>query len=133
MRRVVAAVLVLSLVSWGPCEARSVAAASSVAQWRDEALRAGWPASAWTSGRLPCIIRRESHGSPTAVGDHGNAIGLMQIRWDVHQSWLKKAGFSRESLKNGYLNLRAARLLYKRSQKFTGDGWRPWRSRRHPC
>jgi len=128
-RKIVAVVAVFA-IGFPACERVAVAHNNS-SSWRAAAISAGWPAKSWP--RLRCVIARESAGNPRAVGDTGRAIGLTQIRWDVHHTWLSRAGYTREALMVGRYNLRAARLLYDRSERFTGDGWAPWRSRRSPC
>ena len=124
MRRLLAALLVVALSTFetAPVDAH---ATSSVARWRTTAIDAGWPASSWPW--LACVIRRESGGNPNAVGDHGTSIGLMQIHVPAHRQWLASIGVRPSQLRSPWVNLRVARLLYRR------HGTSPWRSTRHGC
>jgi len=49
-------------------------------------------------------------------------VGLFQIYWSVHQSWLDDYGInSRDDLKDARKNVTAAYALYQRA-----GGWAPW-------
>jgi hypothetical protein len=58
------------------------------------------------------------------VGGKGNCcIGLFQIYWSVHQSWLAVSGVTTvEQLLDPRTNAEAALALYRRN----GNSWRPW-------
>jgi len=94
-----------------------------VERWHDDALAAGWPDSDWK--RLSCIIYRESGGIPTAKNPRSSAMGLLQIMWSVHASWI---GGSSSQLYDGPTNLRWGRKIYERA-----GGWKPWVSTSSKC
>ena len=70
------------------------------------------------------VARRESKLDPTAVGGRGDCcLGLFQIYWSVHRSWLAAAGVTEPSqLLDARTNAEAAYRLYRRN----GNSWRPW-------
>ena len=70
------------------------------------------------------VARRESNLVPTAVGGRSDCcLGLFQIYWSVHQSWLAKLGIAEPSqMLDPRVNAQAALALYRRN----GDSWRPW-------
>jgi hypothetical protein len=101
----------------------------NVDRWNYHALRAGWHPDElpW----LRCVINRESGGNPAAYNRHdpnGGSRGLVGIN-GAHNSWLRKAGIIKfpGDLYRPYINLRAARVLYKIAGKD------PWRSTTNPC
>jgi hypothetical protein len=96
---------------------------ANVERWHAAALAAGWPESDWR--RLSCIIQRESNGIPTAKNPNSSAMGLLQIMWSVHASWI---GGSSSQLYDGPTNLRLGRQLYTRA-----GGWSPWNSTVNGC
>ena len=54
-------------------------------------------------------------------------VGLFQIYWTVHRSWLGSIGVtSRTQLFDAETNARAALALYERALVRRGDGWQPW-------
>ena len=70
------------------------------------------------------VARRESNLVPSVVGGRGDCcIGLFQIYWSVHKSWLAAAGITEPSqLLDPRTNAEAAMKLFKRN----GSSWRPW-------
>ena len=70
------------------------------------------------------VARRESNLVHTAVGGRGDCcIGLFQIYWTVHRSWLTKSGITDPSqLLDARANAEAALALFRRN----GNSWRPW-------
>ena len=70
------------------------------------------------------VARRESNLVPSVVGGRGNCcLGLFQIYWSVHKSWLAGAGITEPSqLLDPRTNAEAAMKLYRRN----GSSWRPW-------
>ena len=70
------------------------------------------------------VARRESNLVPSVVGGQsGCCIGLFQMYWSVHQSWLKKSGVNEPAqLLDPRVNAQAALTLYQRN----GGSWRPW-------
>lgn len=76
--------------------------------------RAGWPPELHPA--LLWIIICESGGNALALGDHGRAYGLMQIRADMHPGLV-----ARYDLWDPVGNLMAARELYLASGSFA-----PW-------
>ncbi len=96
---------------------------ATVEQWHDDALAAGWPESDWR--RLSCIIQRESGGVARAKNPYSSALGLLQIMWSVHGSWI---GGSSSQLYDGPTNLRVGRQVFTRA-----GGWSPWNSTINGC
>jgi LysM repeat protein len=70
------------------------------------------------------VARRESNLVPAVVGGRNDCcLGLFQIYWSVHQSWLRKTGVAEPSqLLDPWVNAQAALTLYRRN----GNSWRPW-------
>ena len=70
------------------------------------------------------IARRESNFVHHVVGGTRNCcIGLFQIYYSVHRSWLANMGVSDASqLLDPRVNAEAALTLYRRN----GNSWRPW-------
>ena len=70
------------------------------------------------------VAQRESNLVHSVVGGKGNCcIGLFQIYWSVHRSWLAASGVTTvEQLLNPRTNAEAALALYRRN----GNSWRPW-------
>jgi hypothetical protein len=70
------------------------------------------------------VARRESNLDPTVVGGRDDCcLGLFQIYWSVHRSWLAAAGVGDPSqLLDARTNAQAAYRLFRRN----GDSWRPW-------
>ena len=84
----------------------------------EDIIRAVWPDE--LEERALEIARRESNLQP----DVRNycCIGLFQIYWEVHRSWLSGMGITTlEHLYDAETNARAAYALYQRS-----GGWGPW-------
>jgi hypothetical protein len=70
------------------------------------------------------VADRESNFIHSVVGGRGLCcIGLFQIYWSIHRSWLATSGVTAaEQLLDPRVNAEAALALYRRS----GDSWRPW-------
>jgi hypothetical protein len=70
------------------------------------------------------VAQRESNFVHSVVGGKGGCcVGLFQIYWSVHRSWLAAAGVTTaEQLLNPRINAEAALALYRRN----GNSWRPW-------
>ncbi len=87
-------------------------------------IRAIWPDD--LEERALKIAWRESNYQADA--DNGwCCVGLFQIYWTVHQTWLRSIGVtSRDQLFAAEVNTRAALTLYERSLTQRGDGWDPW-------
>jgi hypothetical protein len=89
-------------------------------EWYDTLIAVGgraedwpiWSRVLWTESR--CI---PAPGKNPATAD---CIGLTQIFFRVHQTWLSEFGFSREDLLDPVKNLTFAVALQKSS------GWSPW-------
>jgi hypothetical protein len=81
-------------------------------------IRSVWPDH--LEERALVISHRESSWIPTA--ENYCCVGLFQIYYDVHKSWLAGIGVNEKSdLYDPYLNAKAAYALYQRS-----GGWGPW-------
>jgi LysM repeat protein len=66
------------------------------------------------------IVQRESHTNAAAYSSC--CVGLFQIKWESHKSWLADIGVdSAHDLLDAEVNAKAALQLYKRS-----GGWGPW-------
>jgi LysM repeat protein len=66
------------------------------------------------------IVQRESRMNAAAYSSC--CVGLFQIKWDSHKSWLADIGVdSAHDLLDAEVNAKAALQLYKRS-----GGWGPW-------
>ena len=70
------------------------------------------------------IARRESNLVHSVVGGSNDCcVGLFQIYWSVHKSWLTANGVSGPAqLLNPRTNAEAALALFRRN----GNSWRPW-------
>jgi hypothetical protein len=70
------------------------------------------------------VAQRESNLVHSVVGGKGDCcIGLFQIYWSVHRSWLAASGITMaEQLLDPRTNAEAALALYRRN----GNSWRPW-------
>ena len=70
------------------------------------------------------VAQRESNLVHSVVGGKGDCcIGLFQIYWSVHRSWLAASGVTTaEQLLDPRTNAQAALALYQRN----GNSWRPW-------
>ncbi len=70
------------------------------------------------------VAQRESNFVHSVVGGKGNCcVGLFQIYWSVHRSWLAASGVTTvEQLLDPRTNAVAALALYRRN----GNSWRPW-------
>jgi len=70
------------------------------------------------------VARRESKLTHTAVGGRNDCcLGLFQMYWSVHRSWLGDMGVTEPSqLLDPRVNAEAALALYRRN----GNSWRPW-------
>ena len=80
--------------------------------------RSPWPPYLWP--QLIAVARCESSLNPLAVGDHGRALGLMQVRVDAHLDRIHKLLYTPEQLLELGPNLEVAYDIYKES------GWKPW-------
>ncbi len=66
------------------------------------------------------IVERESHTNAAAY--NACCVGLFQINYSAHKSWLAAMGVTRpEQLLDAYVNTRAALKLYQRS-----GSWAAW-------
>jgi hypothetical protein len=70
------------------------------------------------------VAQRESNFVHSVIGGEGRCcVGLFQIYWSVHRSWLAASGVTTaEQLLNPRTNAEAALELYRRN----GNSWRPW-------
>ena len=70
------------------------------------------------------VAQRESNFVHSVVGGQNDCcIGLFQIYWSVHRSWLTRSGVTTaEQLLDPRTNAEAALALYQRN----GNSWRPW-------
>jgi len=70
------------------------------------------------------VAQRESKMRPNTVGGVNNCcLGLFQIYYSVHQSWLKNIGVTEPAqLLDPRTNAEAAFALFKRN----GNSWKPW-------
>jgi hypothetical protein len=70
------------------------------------------------------VAQRESNLVHSVVGGSNDCcIGLFQIYWSVHRSWLVASGVTQaEQLLDPRVNAEAALALYRRN----GNSWRPW-------
>ena len=70
--------------------------------------------------RAIAIAKRESHLNPAVWSPC--CVGLFQVNWWAHRSWLKGLGITKASqLFDPETNARAALTMYRRS-----GGWSPW-------
>lgn len=96
-----------------PAPSRSYSAAEV-----EQIIRDVWPDN--LEDHAVAIAKRESNLQPTAR--NYCCIGLFQIYWSVHKSWLTAAGVtSAEQLLDPQVNAGAAYFLYLRN-----GGWGPW-------
>lgn len=96
-----------------PAPSRSYSAAEV-----EQIIRDVWPDN--LEDHAVAIAKRESNLQPTAR--NYCCIGLFQIYWSVHKSWLTAAGVtSAEQLLDPRVNAGAAYFLYLRN-----GGWGPW-------
>ena len=87
-------------------------------------IRSVWPDD--LEERALKIAWRESNYRADA-DNGGCCVGLFQIYWTVHRSWLGSIGVtSRTQLFDAETNARAALALYERALARRGDGWQPW-------
>ena len=70
------------------------------------------------------VAQRESNMKPNVVGGTNDCcIGLFQIFYSVHRSWLSNAGVTEPAqLLDPRVNAQAALALFKRN----GNSWKPW-------
>ena len=72
--------------------------------------------------RAIAIARRESKLNAANVNGSRCCLGLFQIHWSAHRSWLKNIGITTpEQMLDARLNAEAALALYKRS-----NSWSAW-------
>jgi len=71
-------------------------------------------------GRAVAIAKRESKLNAAAY--NWCCVGLFQINWSSHKSWLKGMGVtSAQQLLDARVNAKAGLAIYKRS-----NGWGAW-------
>jgi hypothetical protein len=81
-------------------------------------IREIWPDD--LDGRAVAIAKRES--KLNAAAWNGCCVGLFQINWSSHKSWLKGMGItSAQQLLDARVNAKAGLAIYKRS-----NGWGAW-------
>jgi hypothetical protein len=81
-------------------------------------IREIWPDN--LEDRAVAIAKRES--KLNAASYNGCCVGLFQIHWLVHRSWLKNIGVTSASqLLDARVNAKAGYAIYKRS-----NGWAAW-------
>ena len=70
------------------------------------------------------VAQRESRLNPKVVGGTRNCcVGLFQIYYSVHRSWLSSVGVTEPAqLLDPRVNAQAALALFKRN----GNSWKPW-------
>ena len=70
------------------------------------------------------VAQRESKLNPNVVGGANNCcVGLFQIYYSVHRSWLSNIGVTEPAqLLDARVNAQAALALFKRN----GNSWKPW-------
>ena len=86
-------------------------------------IREIWPAE--LADEAVRIAIRESN--LWANAQNWCCVGLFQIYWEVHDSWLDDLGITdRAQLFDARTNVRAAYALYQRAEVAYGDGWSPW-------
>ncbi len=70
------------------------------------------------------VANRESNMNPNVVGGVNDCcIGLFQIYYSVHRSWLSNVGVTEPAqLLDPRVNTQAALALFKRN----GNSWKPW-------
>lgn len=68
------------------------------------------------------IAGRESNYRPDVTSNTGCCVGVFQMNWEAHRSWLANIGVtSRDQLFDARTNIEAAYALYQRN-----GGWGPW-------
>ena len=81
-------------------------------------IREVWPDR--LEERAFAIVQRESHTNAAAYSSC--CVGLFQIKWESHKSWLAGMGVdSPHDLLDAEVNAKAALQLYRRA-----GGWGPW-------
>jgi hypothetical protein len=104
----------------------AVATPSSTEQFTRKQLKAiirdVWPDDLEETALF--VAQRESNFVNSVVGGKGGCcLGLFQIYWSVHRSWLASNGVTTaDQLLDPRTNAEAALALYRRS----GNSWRPW-------
>ena len=85
-------------------------------------IREVWPDHAEENALF--VAQRESNLVPHVVGGTNDCcLGLFQIYWSVHKSWLVRSGVTDPSqLLDPRVNAQAALDLFRRN----GNSWRPW-------
>ena len=85
-------------------------------------IRDVWPDDAEENAVF--VATRESNLVPHVVGGKNDCcLGLFQIYWSVHKSWLARSGVTDPSqLLDPRVNAQAALDLFRRN----GNSWRPW-------
>ena len=70
------------------------------------------------------VAQRESKLNPKVVGGTRNCcVGLFQIYYSVHRSWLSTVGVTEPAqLLDPRVNAQAALAMFKRN----GNSWKPW-------
>jgi hypothetical protein len=70
------------------------------------------------------VAQRESKLNPNVVGGANDCcVGLFQIHYSVHRSWLSSVGVTEPAqLLDPRVNAQAALTLFKRN----GNSWKPW-------
>lgn len=96
----------------------------------------GTPSTRYTRAQAAAVIREifpeRLHERALAIAQRESklnalsytwcCVGLFQINWWAHKSWLKTIGVTKASqLRDARVNARAALVMYKRS-----GGWGPW-------
>jgi LysM repeat protein len=83
-------------------------------------IRQIWPDD--LEDRAVEIAWRESNFRPDVTSSTGCCVGVFQVHWEAHKSWLIEMGISsRDELFDARTNIEAAYALYQRS-----GGWGPW-------
>lgn len=98
------------------------------AEWLPTAVAAGWPADPEVLRKLGQVIWAETRCQATA--DNGGDVGLVQLHWRVHTSWLAaELGVTeRSQLLDPMTNLAAGWWLYNYAAVHYGCPWQPWYS-----
>ncbi len=96
----------------------------------------GTPSTRYTRAESAAVIREifpeQLHERALAIAQRESklnalsytwcCVGLFQINWWAHKSWLKTIGVTKASqLRDARVNARAAYVMYKRN-----SGWGPW-------
>lgn len=103
--------------------AESTAAGTPIneAEYVKHAIRVVWVSAGLDPAPALAIAWCESRYNPKAIGDHGLALGVFQIRWDAHAGRVARQGWARDDLFDPWKNAQLALQLYSDSR-----GWRPW-------